>query len=66
MTVPRSASSKAKGIDIERRFDRAKLAANTVRSSFTKGIAIYDLAGRRVNRPAHGLYIVNGRKILIK
>ena len=31
-----------KGIDIERRFDRAKLAANTVRNSFTKAIAIYD------------------------
>ena len=31
-----------KTIDIERRFDRAKLAANTVRSSFTKAIAIYD------------------------
>ena len=33
-----------KDIDIERRFDRAKLAANTVRSSFTRGIAIYDSA----------------------
>ena len=33
-----------RGIEIERRFDRAKLAANTVRSSFTKGIAIYDSA----------------------
>ena len=33
-----------KGIDIERRFDRAKVAADTVRSSFTKGIAIYDSA----------------------
>ena len=33
-----------KHIDIERRFDRAKLAANTVRSSFTKGVAIYDSA----------------------
>ena len=33
-----------KGIDIERRFDRARLAANTVRSNFTRGIAIYDSA----------------------
>ena len=31
-----------KTIDIERRFDRAKLAADTVRNSFTKAIAIYD------------------------
>ncbi len=33
-----------KSIDIERRFDRAKLAANTVRGSFTKVLAIYDSA----------------------
>ena len=31
-----------KSIDIERRFDRAKLAANTVRGSFTKVLALYD------------------------
>ncbi|MCH5169172.1 MAG: CotH kinase family protein [Prevotellaceae bacterium] len=28
--------------------------------------AVYDLAGRRVVRPVHGLYIVNGRKIMVK
>jgi len=33
-----------KSIDIERRFDRAKMAADTVRNSFTKVIAIYDNA----------------------
>ncbi len=33
-----------KGIDIERRFDRAKLAADTVRTSYTRAIAIYDNA----------------------
>ena len=38
----------------------------SLKETVEKGIAIYDLAGRRVNRPAHGLYIVNGRKILIK
>ena len=31
-----------KTIDIERRFDRAKLAADTVRNTFTKAIGIYD------------------------
>ena len=31
-----------KTIDIERRFDRAKLAANTLRDSFAKSVAIYD------------------------
>lgn len=33
-----------KSIDIERRFDRAKLAANNVRSTFAKPIGIYDNA----------------------
>jgi hypothetical protein len=31
-----------KDMDIERRFDRAKMAADTVRNSFTKTIGIYD------------------------
>ncbi|MBQ8973802.1 MAG: EAL domain-containing protein [Clostridia bacterium] len=35
-------SNVDKSIDIELRFDRAKLAADTVRSSFVKNIAIYD------------------------
>ena len=33
-----------KTIDIERRFDRAKMAADTVRNSFTKVVAFYDNA----------------------
>ncbi len=33
-----------KEIDIERRFDRAKMASDTVRSTFTKAVAIYDSA----------------------
>ena len=35
-----------KSIDVERRFDRAKLAADTVRGSFVKAIGIYDEALR--------------------
>ena len=27
---------------------------------------IYDLQGRKVNAPAKGIYIVNGKKILVK
>ncbi len=33
-----------KSVDIEIRFDRAKMAADTVRNSFTKTIALYDSA----------------------
>lgn len=28
--------------------------------------AVYDLSGRRVQNPKHGLYIVNGKKVIIK
>ena len=28
--------------------------------------AVYDLNGRRVAKPTHGLYIINGKKVLIK
>ena len=31
-----------------------------------KESAIFDLSGRRVAKPAKGLYIVNGKKILVK
>ena len=31
-----------------------------------KGSAIFDLSGRRVAKPTKGLYIVNGKKILVK
>ncbi|MBR4432905.1 MAG: hypothetical protein IKS80_00175, partial [Bacteroidaceae bacterium] len=27
---------------------------------------VYDLQGRKVDKPTHGLYIVNGKKVLIK
>jgi len=32
----------------------------------TKPAIIYDLQGRRVASPAHGLYIINGKKIYVK
>lgn len=28
--------------------------------------AVYDLSGRRIEKPARGLYIVNGKKVLVK
>ena len=35
-------SNADKSIDIERRFDRAKMAADTVKDTFTKNIGVYD------------------------
>ncbi len=31
-----------------------------------KPAVIYDLQGRRVDNPTHGIYIINGRKVLVK
>lgn len=30
----------------------------------TRTGVMYDLQGRRVNTPTHGIYIINGRKVL--
>ena len=32
----------------------------------TMGNAVYDLQGRRVSRPTKGLYIMNGKKVVLK
>ena len=32
----------------------------------TKEKVIYDLQGRRVKNPQHGIYIVNGKKVVFK
>ena len=37
-----------------------------VNDTNTKANVYYDLSGRRVMRPQHGLYIVNGKKVIIK
>ncbi len=36
------------------------------RESMTKDAAVYDLMGRKVAQPAKGLYIVNGKKVVMK
>ena len=38
----------------------------TVKPTETKVQSIYDLSGRRVDNPKNGLFIVNGKKVLIK
>ena len=40
-------------------------AIDALESSQSNSI-IYDLAGRRVDKPAHGVYIMNGKKIVVK
>ena len=40
---------------------------STVSTTETNGdAAIYDLSGRRVSNPSHGVYIQNGKKVMVK
>ena len=51
--------------------NKAKIGTTTgisiveVRNNSTENVC-YDLAGRRIAQPAKGLYIVNGRKVVVK
>ncbi len=40
-------------------------AIDEIEAANADATVIYDLQGRRVNRAAHGLYIVNGRKVIL-
>ena len=41
-------------------------ALDVERVTLSDGDVIYDLSGRRVSKPTHGLYIVNGKKVFIR
>lgn len=34
--------------------------------ALTSDVEVYDLRGRRVNKPVRGLYIINGKKVIVK
>ena len=46
--------------------DNETTGINTVQGSELKVKGYYDLSGRRVAQPTKGLYIVNGKKVIIK
>ena len=47
-------------------FDDETTGINAVQSSGLKADSYYNLAGQRVAQPTKGLYIVNGKKVIIK
>ncbi len=47
-------------------FDNETTGINAVQSSGLKADSYYNLAGQRVAQPTKGLYIVNGKKVIIK
>ena len=52
---------------IELVFDEGTAGISNLTSALSKGEGVvYDLSGRRVVTPAKGLYIVNGKKVIVK
>ena len=63
LTIEKSSGVKFIGFNV----DDVATGIETVESTMDKVQGtIYDLQGRRVTTPAHGLYIVNGKKVFIK
>lgn len=61
--VPEAAASRGIEIDI----DGVSTGIDFIENKATGEVkVIYDLSGRRVAHPAKGLYIVNGKKVVIK
>lgn len=67
LVLPATASAKG-GIYIDfDNIDAPTTGINNVQNQdAAKGKVVYDLQGRRVENPQHGVYIVNGKKVVIK
>lgn len=63
LAIPKSASSKISSFILGPEDDSAT-GIETVEDNSTATPAIYDLSGRRTLNPSHGIYIMNGKKIL--
>lgn len=44
----------------------APTGISAVKAAMAEGTVVYDMQGRRVENPAKGLYIVNGKKVVLK
>ena len=51
---------------IDMNFDEEVTGIKLVETSKSNNEGYYNLAGQRVAQPTNGLYIVNGRKVIIK
>ena len=64
LAVPKSAGARIQGFSFE---DGVITGIRNITPALSEGEgAIFDLQGRRVAKPVNGLYIVNGKKIVIK
>ena len=46
--------------------DNSLTGVKTILNENLQNEQVYDLQGRKVTRPAKGLYIMNGKKVIIK
>ncbi len=63
-TVPAAAAARSLTFDIDE--EGGTTSINTVQGSGVMVNGYYNLAGQRVAQPTKGLYIVNGKKVVIK
>ena len=56
-------SAGVKGVTF---FFNGQVGVNGLEADNQKQTAVFDLTGRRVNKTQHGLYIVNGKKVIVK
>lgn len=46
--------------------DAYTTGVNSIKVNAKNDGKIYDLSGRQISKPAHGLYIMNGKKYMVK
>lgn len=63
LAIPKSAGSKISSFILDPEGDSAT-GIEKIEGNGTATPAIYDLSGRRTLNPSHGIYIMNGKKIL--
>ena len=69
LRLPHSAVTPAKGLRVDFELAKRQLATglpNTRMSQKVMQKTIYNLQGQIVEHPVHGIYIMNGRKVLVK
>ena len=57
-------SSGVKGFALN--FDDDATAISEVSNVQTGNAEVFNISGQRISKPSHGLYIVNGKKVIIK
>ena len=65
-TVPATPVTPARSLTFDVDEEGGTTSINTVQGSGVMVNGYYNLAGQRVAQPTKGLYIVNGKKVVIK